>query len=355
MSVESMSVADLGAAAGDNPTAFDAPEPTSNPDPLSDTVPTGELVPEQTSEAAPTNDPTEEPSGAPDTYSLPTSDSAAPVEPTLDAPPSTPDQTSSGSDTGSSDTTAASTAPGPVDQTSTQDQTTTQDVTTQDVSSPSATEVSAAPTATQEPVAPVTDVATVPAENEEAAATSVDDESARARSAARAGRGLSPLQILRALMLTSGSSAAGKSTAPTLLDLTGQVHSVGAASAVGTVAAPAGSSPITGAAEDEPAAMPEGLKTFLHACGQVVVAVSLSALFVAALPYLAGLVLPTLAGTHLGYRQAKAARALRGSGIAHLAPTGPIGIVRSGSLVAVGARRRFPERLPTEARVQDVA
>jgi hypothetical protein len=349
VSAQAMSMNDV-ASTGEAPTAFDATEPTGDPAPGNDNSPTDEPTSQPTSAAlepsatiAPSTD---APPPTVETYSAPTSQDTAPVLPTFDVTPLGSDQTSSGSDAGSSDTTAASTPPGPVEQ--------VEPTATQDPSSPSATVASPEPTATQEPAVPVTDVANVPAE-EDVATAATDDESARQRSAARGGRVLSPLQILRILMQTSGSSSAGKATAPTLLDDVNQAHAVGAASAFGTAAALAGRSPTTGAAQSEPVSLPAGLQTFLHACGQVVVAVSLSALFVAALPYLAGLVLPTLAGTHLGYRQAKAARTLRSSGIAHLAPTGPVGTVRSGALIALRPARRPQARSVAEARVRDVA
>ena len=69
--------------------------------------------------------------------------------------------------------------------------------------------------------------------------------------------------------------------------------------------------------------------------GAIVLSVSLWALVAAALPGAGGLGFLTLAGVRVGYRQAKAGVALRTTGIAHFARPGPLGIVRSGSLVAV--------------------
>jgi hypothetical protein len=77
-------------------------------------------------------------------------------------------------------------------------------------------------------------------------------------------------------------------------------------------------------------------------------------MFAVALPGLAGLVIPTMMGMHIGYRQAKAARALRTSGIAQLAASAPIGVVRSGSLVTLRPRLRPPPP-SIEDRVQNVA
>jgi hypothetical protein len=154
---------------------------------------------------------------------------------------------------------------------------------------------------------------------------------------------MSPLQILRLMTQTSGSSPADRATEiPTLLDGSNQTRSNSAASASGTNGAPAGaSSPTSVALGVRPeAALPEGLQTFLHTYGGIIVAVSLSAMFAAALPGLIGLVIPVAAGMSIGYRQAKAGRALRTTGIAHLAPSAPIGVVRSGTLIALRPKRK---------------
>ena len=71
---------------------------------------------------------------------------------------------------------------------------------------------------------------------------------------------------------------------------------------------------------------------------EILVPVSLWALVTAALPGLGGLLVVTMAGVRIGYRQAKAGFALRAAGIAHLAAPGPIGVVRAGSLVALSPR-----------------
>jgi hypothetical protein len=64
----------------------------------------------------------------------------------------------------------------------------------------------------------------------------------------------------------------------------------------------------------------------------------LAVLAAAALPGLGGLLVVTAAGIRLGYRQAKAGFALHAAGIARFARSGPIGVVRSGSLIAVRSR-----------------
>lgn len=72
-------------------------------------------------------------------------------------------------------------------------------------------------------------------------------------------------------------------------------------------------------------------------------------LLLVALPGLVGLVMMTGAGVHVGQRQAKAGFAMRVSGIARFAPSGPMGIVRSGSIVAVHRKAtgaaRFMDRV----------
>jgi hypothetical protein len=97
------------------------------------------------------------------------------------------------------------------------------------------------------------------------------------------------------------------------------------------------------------------LQTFLHTYGGIIVAVSLSAMFAAALPGLIGLAIPVVAGMSIGYRQAKAGRALRTSGIAHLAPSAPIGVVRSGTLIALRPKRKRVATPNDADRTQEVA
>ena len=76
----------------------------------------------------------------------------------------------------------------------------------------------------------------------------------------------------------------------------------------------------------------------LNAAG--VLPVSLAALAALALPGAGGLTLLTAAGVHVGYRQAKAGFALRTARIAGFARpgAGPLGVVRSGSLVVIHPR-----------------
>jgi hypothetical protein len=83
-----------------------------------------------------------------------------------------------------------------------------------------------------------------------------------------------------------------------------------------------------------------GLRSFVpHSFSDLPRAASLWALAAVALPGLGGLLILTLAGVRIGYRQAKAGSVLRTTGIARFARAGPLGVVRSGSLVVVGPRR----------------
>jgi hypothetical protein len=85
--------------------------------------------------------------------------------------------------------------------------------------------------------------------------------------------------------------------------------------------------------------IPVGVREFFQeAFDEIRQSPALAALLLAALPGLGGLLVLTGAGTRLGYRQAKAGIALRTAGIARFARSGPIGVVRSGSLVHVRPR-----------------
>lgn len=95
--------------------------------------------------------------------------------------------------------------------------------------------------------------------------------------------------------------------------------------------APAGTTPL---ATDS--TTPTDLKSFLgHTVNAILLPASLSALAALALPGAAALLIACAAGVRLGYRQAMAAVAARKSGIARFAGTGPLGVVRSGSLIAL--------------------
>lgn len=84
-------------------------------------------------------------------------------------------------------------------------------------------------------------------------------------------------------------------------------------------------------------------KSFLdHVVSAVLVPASLTALAALALPGVAGLLVIVAAGIRLGYRQAKAAFVMRASGIARFAGPGPLGVVRSGTLITLRQRARGP-------------
>ena len=86
-------------------------------------------------------------------------------------------------------------------------------------------------------------------------------------------------------------------------------------------------------------ALQMGLRSFFpHGLSDLPRVASLWALAAVALPGIGGLVFLILAGVRIGYRQAKAGFALRAAGIARFARPGPLGVVRSGSLVGVRPR-----------------
>jgi len=84
---------------------------------------------------------------------------------------------------------------------------------------------------------------------------------------------------------------------------------------------------------------PASALSFLeHTVRAVLAPASLSALAAIALPGIGGLLIVCAAGMRVGYRQAKAVLAVRSTGIARFIRQGPLGVVRSGSLVALHPR-----------------
>jgi hypothetical protein len=82
-----------------------------------------------------------------------------------------------------------------------------------------------------------------------------------------------------------------------------------------------------------------GLASFLeHTVSAILVPASLSALAAVALPGVGGLLIICVVGMRFGYRQAKALLEVRRAGIACFAGPGPLGVVRSGSLIALRPR-----------------
>jgi hypothetical protein len=85
---------------------------------------------------------------------------------------------------------------------------------------------------------------------------------------------------------------------------------------------------------------PAGALSFLeHTVRAVLAPASLTALAAFALPGIGGLLIICAAGIRVGYRQAKAALTVRSTAIARFARQGPLGVVRSGSLVSLHTRR----------------
>lgn len=319
--------------------------PTSDPTPPTDTAPTGEVASPPT-----TNEPQPFPTDSPPTDDPPTPDN--------DASASGSDQVPSASNAEASDPTPLPTAPNAGQQDAGEGDSSSSDTAASTNEQASIPEQSITPTT--DPVAPITpppaEVASPPAVPTAEVPLVTEAVSGRGRSGARGAPALSPLQILRLMIQASGSPSTGKATGiPTLLDGSSQMRSGSSASSFDANTALVGKSSTSLASRVEPGAvLPGPLQTFLHAYGQVIVVASLSAMFAVALPGLAGLVIPTMMGMHIGYRQAKAARALRTSGIAQLAASAPIGVVRSGSLVTLRPRRRPPPP-SIEDRVQNVA
>jgi len=139
----------------------------------------------------------------------------------------------------------------------------------------------------------------------------------------------SRLRLVLVLAGVPGMPLAGNAAAETLGGIAASIFS--SASEVVRV------SSLPGLAPPAPhSAIPKGLRSlFQHACSDLPRAASLWALAAVALPGFGGLVILTLAGVRIGYRQAKAGFAMRLAGIAHFARPGPLGVVRSGSLVVV--------------------
>ena len=90
--------------------------------------------------------------------------------------------------------------------------------------------------------------------------------------------------------------------------------------------------------------VPEKVRSvFQHTVDAFLAPLSLVVLAALASPGVAGLVLVAAAGVFVGYRQAKAASILRAVGIARLVKSGPLGVVRSGGLVALHPRTSYTD------------
>ena len=105
--------------------------------------------------------------------------------------------------------------------------------------------------------------------------------------------------------------------------------------------------------------VPERVRSVLqHTVDAFLAPLSMLALAALASPGVAGLLLLGAAGMFVGYRQARAASMLRAVGIARFVKSGPLGVVRSGGLVALHARPSTaprPETRRTRGLLETVA
>lgn len=99
------------------------------------------------------------------------------------------------------------------------------------------------------------------------------------------------------------------------------------------------SAPLHATPEAVPAPAGEHRSLIDRVFGGLLVPLSLWALAAGALPGLAGLLVLLGAGVRVGYRQAKAGIAVRVAGIGRFAGPGPLGVVRSASLIALHQRK----------------
>jgi hypothetical protein len=100
--------------------------------------------------------------------------------------------------------------------------------------------------------------------------------------------------------------------------------------------------------------LPEQVRSILqHTVDAVLAPLSMLALAALASPGVVGLLLLSAAGMFVGYRQAKAASMLRAVGIARFVKAGPLGVVRSGGLIALHARPATAAR-PASRRTRGV-
>ncbi len=99
---------------------------------------------------------------------------------------------------------------------------------------------------------------------------------------------------------------------------------------------------LSGLAPVPQAVTPQALSFLEHAVTAILAPASLSALAALALPGVGGLLILCAAGMRVGYRQAKAGLTMHASGISRFAGSGPLGVVRSGSLISLRPR---PQRV----------
>ena len=162
--------------------------------------------------------------------------------------------------------------------------------------------------------------------------------------------GIGSLSDSRAELGTVRTSAVGLPEAPHPM-LTAPVHVVddidprSGIQAFFPAALTAVSAPVQAVPSPVPGPVGEQQSLIDRAFDALLVPLSLWALFTSALPGLAGLLVVFGAGTRVGYRQAKAGFAVRVAGIGRFAGPGPLGVVRSGSLVTLHQRRTVTGRI----------
>ena len=139
------------------------------------------------------------------------------------------------------------------------------------------------------------------------------------------------LRMLQPSQLTSATAISTTRSVPSTAEVAGlsTVGAIAAATSVSHDFVPAGTVVDTAKASDAVPALLKG------AAAALLISVSLWALFTAALPGLGGLAAIGATGVRIGYRQAKAGLALHSTELARFAPAGPIGIVRSDSLIVM--------------------
>ncbi len=84
-----------------------------------------------------------------------------------------------------------------------------------------------------------------------------------------------------------------------------------------------------------------------RAVSKMLIPVSIAALATLALPGVGGLLVLSVLGVRIGYRQAKANFVLQASGISRFAGPGPLGVVRSGSFITLHTRAAQPRSTRT--------
>lgn len=162
--------------------------------------------------------------------------------------------------------------------------------------------------------------------------------------------GIGSLSDSRAQLATARTPAVGLPEAPHPM-LTAPVHVVddidprSGIEAFFPAALTAVSAPVQAGPSPVPGPVGEQQSLIDRAFDALLVPLSLWALFTGALPGLAGLLVVFGAGTRVGYRQAKAGFAVKVAGIGRFAKPGPLGVVRSGSLVALHQRRTVVGRI----------